>query len=457
MKLRKLAASLCLAACMSAGAQSPKYIFYYIGDGMGMGPVVAAETYNRVVLNSDKPLTMMQMPVVGWCMTYSASSTITDSAAAGTALSTGNKTNNGMLGVTPDTTDVVSIAKKLQALGYGIGITTSVAPDDATPGAFYAHVPSRAMFYEIGVQMAGSGYEFLAGAGLRGTMKDGKETDLLKHFADNKVQIVRGPKEIANIKSEKVLLLNPEGTADYDIGYTVDSIPGVLSLPVIAETCLKHLEKTSPDKFFMMVEGGNIDHALHANDGGAAVKEILNFDQALAVAFDFYQKHPDETLIVVTADHDTGGMALVKNGGLANIDYQRVSKESFNEYCRAMLKSRMVYTWQDMRDYLTDHFGFFKHIKVSAEQEEELKDMFDDIFEKRNEMADQQTLYANFNAFAVKVFSIFNKAVGLGFTTTSHSGNPVPVFAVGVGADKFKGFNNNTDIPLAIYDTVTEK
>ena len=457
MKLRKLAASLCLAACMSAGAQSPKYIFYYIGDGMGMGPVVAAETYNRVVLNSDKPLTMMQMPVVGWSMTYSASSTITDSAAAGTALSTGNKTNNGMLGVTPDTTDVVSIAKKLQALGYGIGITTSVAPDDATPGAFYAHVPSRAMFYEIGVQMAGSGYEFLAGAGLRGTMKDGKETDLLKHFADNKVQIVRGPKEIANIKSEKVLLLNPEGTADYDIGYTVDSIPGVLSLPVIAETCLKHLEKTSPDKFFMMVEGGTIDHALHANDGGAAVKEILNFDQALAVAFDFYQKHPDETLIVVTADHDTGGMALVKNGGLANIDYQRVSKESFNEYCRAMLKSRMVYTWQDMRDYLTDHFGFFKHIKVSAEQEEELKDMFDDIFEKRNEMADQQTLYANFNAFAVKVFSIFNKAVGFGFTTTSHSGNPVPVFAVGVGADKFKGFNNNTDIPLAIYDTVTEK
>ena len=457
MKLRKLAASLCLAACMSAGAQSPKYIFYYIGDGMGMGPVVAAETYNRVVLNSDKPLTMMQMPVVGWSMTYSASSTITDSAAAGTALSTGNKTNNGMLGVTPDTTDVVSIAKKLQALGYGIGITTSVAPDDATPGAFYAHVPSRAMFYEIGVQMAGSGYEFLAGAGLRSTMKDGKETDLLKHFADNKVQIVRGPKEIANIKSEKVLLLNPEGTADYDIGYTVDSIPGVLSLPVIAETCLKHLEKTSPDKFFMMVEGGNIDHALHANDGGAAVKEILNFDQALAVAFDFYQKHPDETLIVVTADHDTGGMALVKNGGLANIDYQRVSKESFNEYCRAMLKSRMVYTWQDMRDYLTDHFGFFKHIKVSAEQEEELKDMFDDIFEKRNEMADQQTLYANFNAFAVKVFSIFNKAVGFGFPTTSHSGNPVPVFAVGVGADKFKGFNNNTDIPLAIYDTVTEK
>lgn len=316
---------------------------------MGMGPVVAAETYNRVILNSDKPLNMMQMPVVGWCMTYSASSTITDSAAAGTALSTGTKTKNGMLGMNPDTADVVSVAKKLQAMGYGIGVTTSVAPDDATPGAFYAHVPFRGMFYEIGTQMAGTDYEFIAGAGLRGLVKDGKGTDLLKHFADNKVQIVRGPKEIANINSKKVLLLNPEGTADYDIGYTIDSINGVLNLPLIAETCLKHLEKTSPDKFFMMVEGGNIDHALHANDGGAAVKEILNFDQALGVAFDFYQKHPDETLIIVTADHDTGGMSIVKDGGLGNIDYQRVSKEVFSEYCKAMRNSRMIYTWDDMQ------------------------------------------------------------------------------------------------------------
>ena len=330
MKIRKLAAAVAVMATLGASAQSPKYIFYYIGDGMGMGPVVAAETYNRVILNSDKPLNMMQMPVVGWCMTYSASSTITDSAAAGTALSAGTKTKNGMLGMNPDTADVVSVAKKLQAMGYGIGVTTSVAPDDATPGAFYAHVPHRSMFYEIGTQMAGTDYEFIAGAGLRGLVKDGKETDLLKHFADNKVQIVRGPKEIANINSKKVLLLNPEGTADYDIGYTIDSINGVLNLPLIAETCLKHLEKTSPDKFFMMVEGGNIDHALHANDGGAAVKEVLNFDQALGVAFDFYQKHPDETLIIVTADHDTGGMSIVKDGGLGNIDYQRVSKEVFS-------------------------------------------------------------------------------------------------------------------------------
>ena len=457
MKLRKLAATIALAAAFVAGAQTPKYIFYYIGDGMGMGPVLAAETYNRVILNSDKPLNMMQMPVVGWCMTYSASSTITDSAAAGTALSTGTKTKNGMLGMAPDTTDVTSVAKKLQAMGYGIGITTSVAPDDATPGAFYAHVPTRKMLYEIGVQMAGADYEFVAGAGLRGLQKDGKDTDLLKHFADNKVQIINGPKEIKDINSDKVLLLNPQGTPNYNIGYTIDSISGVLNLPLIAQTCLDHLEKKSPGKFFMMVEGGNIDHALHANDGGAALKEVLNFDQALGIAFDFYQKHPDETLIIVTADHDTGGMSLVNDGGLGNVDYQRVSKEAFSDYCKSMLNSRMVYTWQDMHDYLAENLGFFTHVKVSDEQEAELKAMFDDIFEKRSQAAEQHTLYADFNAFAVKVFGIFNNAVGLAFTTTGHSGNPVPVFAVGVGAEKFKGFNNNIDIPGAIYDTVNGK
>lgn len=213
MKLRSIMAALAASVLFfAAQAQNPKYIFMYIGDGMGMGPVVAAETYNRTILRSDKPLTMMQMPVVGWCMTYSASSDVTDSAAAGTALSTGYKTTNGMLGMRPDSTEVCSIARELKNMGYGVGVVTSVAPDDATPGAFYAHVPSRKMYYEIGTQMAESGYEFVAGAGLRGLSSDGRETDLADRFAKNGVQIVRGPEAVVSIASDKVLLLNPEGT-----------------------------------------------------------------------------------------------------------------------------------------------------------------------------------------------------------------------------------------------------
>ena len=450
---RKLLLSLFALVALGVAAQSPKYIFYYIGDGMGMGPIVAAQNYNRLILKNDKPLTMMQMPVVGWALTYSASSDITDSAAAGTALATGSKTKNYMLGMNADTVAVTSIAKILHDRGYGVAIATSVAPDDATPGAFFAHVPNRSMTYQIGCDMAASGYEFVAGAGLRGTETDGKPNDLLDRFAAEGVQIVRGPEGAASITAARALLLNNEGSSRSNIGYTIDSIQGTLTLPLIASTALKQLERTSPDKFFMMIEGGNIDHALHGNDAGASIKEIINFDEALKVAYDFYLAHPDETLIVVTADHDTGGMAIVRSGGIGNIDYQKVSKEEFSNFCKAMLKTRNIFTSDDMKAYMSENLGFFTHIPVSEADETKLKKLFDDTFELRN-TADQKTLYANFNAFAVEVFNMFNNAVGVTFCTTSHAGNAVPVFAVGVGADLFKGFNNNTDLPAAILKAV---
>lgn len=450
---RKLLLSLFALVALGVAAQSPKYIFYYIGDGMGMGPIVAAQNYNRLILKNDKPLTMMQMPVVGWALTYSASSDITDSAAAGTALATGSKTKNYMLGMNADTVAVTSIAKILHDRGYGVAIATSVAPDDATPGAFFAHVPNRSMTYQIGCDMAASGYEFVAGAGLRGTETDGKPNDLLDRFAAEGVQIVRGPEGAASITAARALLLNNEGSSRSNIGYTIDSIQGTLTLPLIASTALKQLERTSPDKFFMMIEGGNIDHALHGNDAGASIKEIINFDEALKVAYDFYLAHPDETLIVVTADHDTGGMAIVRSGGIGNIDYQKVSKEEFSNFCKAMLKTRNIFTWDDMKAYMSENLGFFTHIPVSEADEAKLKKLFDDTFELRN-TADQKTLYANFNAFAVEVFNMFNNAVGVTFCTTSHAGNAVPVFAVGVGANLFKGFNNNTDLPAAILKAV---
>lgn len=444
-------------AALSAAArdQGPRYIFYFIGDGMGMGPVMTAQAYNREILKNDQPLLMMQFPVVSWCMTYSASHSITDSAAAGTALSTGHKTKNGMLGMDPDTVSVTSIARQFKDAGYGVGIVTSVAPDDATPGAFYAHVPYRKMYYDIDIQAARSGYDFLAGAGLLGTVTaDGDSTDVLDVMAEQGVQMIYGPDEITRINSDKVFLVNPRGTSPYNIGYTIDSIGGVLTLPLIAETCLKHLERVSPDRFFMMVEGGNIDHALHGNDGGAAVKEVLNFDQALKVAYDFYLAHPDETLILVTADHDTGGMVNVhsrtgQHMPLGVFDWQKVSKEEFSNYCKSLLRDRRVYRWEDMQEYLEQNLGLFTHIPVSEERLESLKKMFNDTFEMRNS-ADQKTLYASFNAFAVEVFKLVNDAAGAAFTTVGHSGNPVPVFAVGVGSDEFKGLNNNSDLPAKI-------
>ena len=356
---------------------------------------------------------------------------------------------------------MTSVAARLHDMGWGVGITTSVSADDATPGAFYAHVPNRGMSYEIDCEAARCGYEFIAGAGLRGLTGD-KHDEIVALMEQNGVRMLYGKAGAeAALDSRRVCLLNSETGNVWNVGYTIDSVADRLTLPLIAETCLAHLEKYSPEHFFMMVEGGNIDHALHANDGGAAIKEIINFNEALEVAYRFYLAHPEETLIVVTADHDTGGLAMGNDRAkysskFGYFDHQRKSKEAFSLECKAMLRDRRVYTWEDMCEKLERDFGLFSVIPVTPEQEQRLKEGFAATFELRNS-EDQQTLYANFNAFAVDVFKLINEAAGLGFTTSSHSGNPVPLFAIGVGADLFKGFNNNDEIAPTMLKLVHGK
>lgn len=460
MNLRKIfiAAAVAAGFTASAGASQLRYVFYFIGDGMGLGHVLTTQTYNRTVLGSTDPLLMMQFPVNSVATTYSASSPVTDSAAAGTALSTGHKTNNSMLGVLPDSTAVTSIASTLYNRGFGIGIVTSVAPDDATPAAFYAHQPSRSMFYEIGRDAAFSGYDFIAGENLRGLRdKQGHPTDLMELLGQNGVTVIRGVDGLESVTTRRVMLLETDSTsAANNIGYTIDSVAGRLTLPVMTEACLRHLEKNAPANFFMMVEGGNIDHAAHGNDGGAVIKEILNFNDAIRIAYNFYLAHPDETLIVVTADHDTGAMALANPvtryaARLECYDSQRCSKEAFSDYCKAMLRSRRNFTWDDMTEYLRDYLGFWNTVPLTDKQTDELRDMFEATFRDRN-TDDQKTLYNSFNAFAVKVFQTLNDYAGVGFITTSHAGNLVPVYAIGPGSEIFSEMNDNTDIPRKILE-----
>ncbi|MBD5276770.1 MAG: alkaline phosphatase [Bacteroides sp.] len=459
--LKKVLVAAALGLTVMAGrAEAPRYVFYYIGDGMGMGPVMAAQTYYRTVLGSEQPLTMLQLPVEGWCQTWSASSTTTDSAAAGTAIATGSKTRNGMLGMDADTTAVTSIATTLHEQGWGVGLVTSVAADDATPGAYYAHVANRAMHRDIDMQFAASGFEFLGGAGLYGLNGD-HHGEIAEAFVTNGVQLLCGPESVDLMDSRRVCLLNTEKGHVWNLGYTVDSIQDRLDLVQLTTLCLGQLEKYTPERFFMMVEGGNIDHALHGNDGGAAVMEIINFDKALDVAMEFYRQHPDETLIVVTADHDTGGLAMGNNtvkysSHFDYLQHQRKSKEVFSEECKAMLRDRRVYTWDDMRAKLEADFGLFNAIPVSEAEEQKLKDMFVSTFEKRNS-EDQKTLYASFDAFSVAVLHLVNEKAGYGFTSTSHTGNVVPLFAVGVGADRFKGLNNNNEITPTVLDIINGK
>ena len=458
MKLHRIFSAALMAAAITATAwaKAPNYIFFFIGDGMGIAQVTNAQLYNARVLGNSTPLLSTTFPVASMATTHSASSDVTDSAAAGTALSTGHKTVNGMLGVTPDSVAVTSVAKKLFDAGYGVGIVTSVAIDDATPGAFYAHVPSRSQYYDIGRQLAECGYQFAAGASLRGAFdKQGNPTDLMKYFDEANVSVSYGLDSI-DTTAQRLLVLSPfHKEKQNEIGFTIDSIAGALTLPALTRAGLDQLKRTSPDRFFMMVEGGNIDHAGHGNDGGTILREVINFNQALQEAYDFYLAHPDETLIVVTADHETGGMSVgCRETGysvrLENAAGQKISKEEFSNLCRAMLRSRRIYTWDDMQEILRDELGFGVNLKLTPEETDRLHTMFDEVFEKRASGLDQKTLYATFDGFTNEVFNIRNAKSGMGWTTGGDSGMPVPVYAVGVDSQLFSPLNDNTDIPAKI-------
>ena len=437
---------------IAAYAAQPKYIFYFIGDGMGLGPVMATEQYNRQVLKNTDPILMLRFPIVSSSMTYSADAPVTDSAAAGTALSTGHKTRNGMLGMDADTVAVNSIAKHLKEKGYGIGITTTVPIDDATPGAFYAHQPNRGMYNEITGDMAASDYNFFAGSILRG---DKEKT--LKMLSDGGYSVFYGLDQLkASAPKDKTLLLGPEGITQYQCGYTIDSIAGALTLPQITQAAIDHLSRFTPKKFFLMVEGGTIDWCTHSNDGGTAIKEILNFNQAIALAYEFYRQHPKETLIVVTADHDTGGCSVGAGGKHADyslIDYQRISKDNFSAKCKEMAKSNDNITWNEMKQILGNDLGLFGPIAVKEKEEKKLEEAFTEVFVKKD-AEENKPLYNSYDYFVEAVFKFLDRKAGFGWTTNSHTGCLVPVCAVGVGAEKFSNLNNNIDIPHKIASLV---
>lgn len=437
-------------------AASPRYVFYFIGDGMGWGAVSAAQLFHKTGLEREGNLMMFDMPVAGSATTYSASSPVTDSAAAGTALATGYKTNNGMLGVTPDSVSVTSIASVLHNSGWGVGLVTTVAPDDATPGAFYAHVPSRSMFYEIGCDAAASGYEFIAGANLRG-MKDksGKPNDLLNVFERNGVKVVRGIAELEDVDSRRVLLLNTDTLSAHsnDVGLNVDSIAGILTLPEMTDACLNHLLKNAPEHFFMMVEGGSIDHAGHSNDVAASVNETVAFDNSLRIAYEFYKKHPEETLIVVTADHETGGLAVANRGMHYYADFKVLSKihsskDRFAEYLRSV---SYPMSWDEMQTVLTERFSLYGELTPEKANDQEIRKIFEETFGR--EMTQKERDNASW-AFSDAVMRAIDRLAGAGWTTGDHSGAVVPVFAAGCDADRFTGVMDNTEIPKTIMEII---
>lgn len=384
-----------------------KYVFYFIGDGMGFAHVALSETYLHYQEEGgigSKNLSFTSFPVLGMASSYSASNNITCSSAAGTALSTGYKTNNGFLGVAPDSTNLQSISYKIHQAGTPVGIISTVSLDHATPGAFYANSVKRSDYYSIAVQMADSDFEFFGGGGFINPMgKDGSKKSAYDIVKEAGYEVVEGCDQFEKCKDNvsKMLLLQDEGIESHELPYAIDRGEDDMTLSDVVESAIEFLEDKG--SFFIMAEAGRIDWAAHSNDAKGTILEVLDLSEAVEVAYEFYKKYPQQTLIVVTADHETGG---VSSG----------YKSGYNMYF----------------DALKDQTAS-KDESVSA------------------------TSYEHGTGKGKEAIDDMNKEARIGWTTTSHTAGNVPVFAVGAGSELFAGKMDNTDIPKKICSAMGVK
>lgn len=254
---------------------TPRNVILMIGDGMGAEHISAAWLCNKGKLN------ITGLPYTGLCITCSANRAVTDSAAAGTALAAGVKTNNGMVGQTPDRACPESLAALFRVAGKATGLVVTKAITDATPAAFYAHTASRKNTAAIAEALAGAGFDVVLGGGAAAFSRE----------------------QMAQMR---------DGGADVELFAPGDCAPaserGDL-LVCCTRRALSRLEKADTG-FFLMVEGSSIDMAAHANNLEETVREVLDFDRAVGAVLEWMQHHPD-SLLVVTADHQTGGLSIL--------------------------------------------------------------------------------------------------------------------------------------------------
>ena len=445
---------------------SPKYVFMFIGDGMSSPQTNSAQVFNgrnQSGLVELQELTFTQFPVVGLQYTQDSTSFCPDSASTATSLSSGYKTHSGVIGmgvdrVTPGTT----IAEMLHDKGWKIGIVSTVTINHATPAAFYAHIASRNDYYDIGLQMADSGFEYFAGGSVN-KADDGEKS--IYEVLEDKGYLVTNDKDTIlslNADSGKVYAYSPVLQDDGAMPYDIDAPADSLRLKDFVKKGIDVLYNETG--FFMMVEGGKIDWAGHANDAVANMSDTLALDEAVEVALDFAKAHPDETLIIVTGDHETGGMTI----GYAATGYntafdilrnQKCSYIQFDSYVEEA-KADGSFTFDDMMAMVEEYFGLVAPGETAVNEALVMNDY--EYAKLQKAYADDQSgnvdgyeeslLYGGYSPISVTLTHILNNKAGIGWTSYAHTGLPVPVYAYGEGAELFVGAYDNTEVAHKLMD-----
>ncbi len=305
--------SACNRSVSSMRAEKkPKNIIFLIGDGMGLTQVSTSFYYN------EAPSNFTRFKHIGLHQNMPTSHKVTDSASGATAFACGVKTYNGAIGVDQDTVPVVTILEIVDRAGWSTGVVATSSIQHATPASFYAHTNSRGNYEEIARQLVYSPVDFFAGGGTKffNDREDG--LNYLDSLQAEGFQVNTKDLSVSSLKADQKygFLLAPDGMPKAQEGRGD-------FLPKATQMALNRLSKDQ-DGFFLMVEGSQIDWGGHANDAEYVIEEMKDFEKALGVAMDFAEKDGN-TLVVVTADHETGGLSLSAATVFGRGDYTKIT------------------------------------------------------------------------------------------------------------------------------------
>lgn len=454
INIKNIIVKLCLVLLFAntCYSQRAKNVIYFIGDGMGLAHTslvgyISAANNDTIAYSS---LTMDKLPIYGMATTHSKTRFITCSAAAGTALATGHKTHvDGIAFDSISGESFESIASKVKRAGEKVGIITSVFMNDATPAAFYAHSSNRRSYDDIAHQLISSNFDFFGGGGIITEKKS--KLNVKKELSNAGYKIVTNNEELMNLgnNGDKVYFFADNLTKSMTMPYRIDDSSSI-SLGNITQKAISLLD--NPNGFLLVVEGGLIDWAAHNNDAGAIVSEIRDFDNAIKVALEFYLKHPDETLIVVTSDHETGGLGLGFKGTKYESNYDVIinQKHSYPEMEKIVeqhfknINTKLKQS--ESATLLFEQLGFSPDLLTNKQ-----KDKLSNTYSKQYSIVENKSYKdIKYSYFTNDYIKLFNNFAGLEFTSDKHSSSPVPVRAIGIGSQMFSGLIDNTDIPKNI-------
>lgn len=463
----------------------PKYVFLFIGDGMTYSQFQCASSYlgaladetDNGILDGNVALNFMGFEASGSVTTYDSSSFCPDSASTATSIASGRKTYSGVINMDESKTEsFTTIAEQLhKEKNFKIGIISSVNLNHATPAAFYAHQPSRGNYYEIGEELVNSGFEYFAGGGLlKPTGANNDQTDLYELAAQAGYTVAKTQDEASSLKNGDKALVIGETLADSDsLPYEIDRTEDQWALSDYVKKGIEVLDNNTG--FFMMVEGGKVDWACHANDAGSTIHDVLALADAVDVALDFAKQHPAETLILVTGDHETGGLSIGFAGTdydtyLDNIANQKISYAKYDaDYVAGYVKNQTPFAdaMQDVEVlfglYLPENADAAKNATLVLTDYEvgELKKAYDLTLAggfgtdaNGNSLQTQQEYvdYGTYTPFSVTVTHLLNNKSGINFASYAHTGLPAAVFATGANAEAFIGSYDNTEIHDKLAD-----